>query len=259
MKKYDYGVWNHNELAEDLAHHIGNMPFLDVYLGSPVLDSIRGKKYINGKSTQRADVVSVKPSYRKFCISVYEVKVSRADFLNDIRSEKWRGYLQHCERIYFAVPAGMVSKEEVPEEAGLFVRGEKGWKCVKAAKVRDVDIPTETLKALIFSKTRLSEQQRHANEVYSCLRYDKHTRYQDFKRAKKLFGKEITEALKKQFEYEHGLKDIEFRKKDIEAVENEIGEILKEIRLCLGLRGHSSIWTRDIEKKLEEIKQKAIS
>lgn len=77
--------WEHNELAEDLADCKGT-GFLDVPLGSVLLN--------NG--TQRADVIEIKPSYTRFCITIYEVKVSRGDFLSDIRTEKYKGYLEHC-------------------------------------------------------------------------------------------------------------------------------------------------------------------
>ena len=59
----------------------------------------------------RADLVIIRPSYKRFCVSVFEVKVSRADFLSDIRSEKWRGYLPHCNRFYFALPVRRCLKE----------------------------------------------------------------------------------------------------------------------------------------------------
>ena len=49
-------------------------------------------------------------------------------------SDKWRRYLLVFPRVYFAVPSGLVKKAEVPDEAGLIVRGDKGWTTVKAAR-----------------------------------------------------------------------------------------------------------------------------
>ena len=44
----------------------------------------------------------------------------------------------------------MVKKEEIPEEAGLIVRGENGWKVLKPAKPRDIEIPYMTLLSIAF-------------------------------------------------------------------------------------------------------------
>ena len=146
-------VWQHNELAENLAD-IKGTNYLDVPLGSVWLEK-----------PQRADVVEIKPSYTRFCVSIYEIKISRADFLSDIRSEKWKGYLEHCHRFYFAVPSGMVKKEEIPKEAGLIVRGETGWTTVKAANNRYGEIPYTTLLSLLFMRQRINHSKRNREAI----------------------------------------------------------------------------------------------
>ena len=178
--------WKHNELAEDLSFNIGKTPYLDVTLGSSML---------NNHKVQRADVLSVKPSYRRFCISIYEIKISRSDFLSDIRSEKWKGYLEHCHRFYFATPEGMVDKSEIPDPAGLLLRSPKGWCVVKIPKVLDTKVPRETLKALLFAKQRLSEREKRNKEIHKILRSE-NMNDEDFKLCKKIFGEKIAEALK---------------------------------------------------------------
>lgn len=148
--------WKHNELSEDLAA-IKGTPFLDVPLGSVFLNHMRKWDDLSGNTpggTQRADIVDVKPSYTRFNISIYEIKVSRADLLSDLRSGKWRGYLDHCHRFYFAIPSGIGDKKDIPPEAGLVVRGATGWTTVKAAPNRSVEIPQETLLSLLFMKER---------------------------------------------------------------------------------------------------------
>lgn len=50
----------------------------------------------------------------------YEVKVSRQDFKREIDNpEKRESYKLVADEFYFAMPAGLVSLEEVPEDAGL--------------------------------------------------------------------------------------------------------------------------------------------
>lgn len=46
----------------------------------------------------------------------YEVKVSRADFLRDV---KWTRYLPVCHEFYFVAPKGVIELQELPEHVGL--------------------------------------------------------------------------------------------------------------------------------------------
>lgn len=63
-------------------------------------------------SGQRMDILALGPSGAFWCI---EVKSSRADFQSDA---KWTGYLDWCDRLYFAVPTGF-PEELLPTEHGL--------------------------------------------------------------------------------------------------------------------------------------------
>ena len=132
--------FTHRKLCEDLAHVKGTK-FFEVPLGS-----------VWGGNVQIADVITVKPSYTRFLIDIYEVKVSRSDFLKEIRSGKWEGYLNHCNRFYFALLSGIAKKEEIPEGVGLIVRGDTGWSIVKMAKKRDQLVPYGTMMAMLFKK-----------------------------------------------------------------------------------------------------------
>ena len=46
----------------------------------------------------------------------YEIKISRADFLQD---KKWESYLKFCNWFYFVAPVGIIDPEELPESIGL--------------------------------------------------------------------------------------------------------------------------------------------
>lgn len=85
------------------------------------------------------DVATVKPSWSNPNPTGYEVKVSRSDFMSDVRSGKYRRYLPFFRRFYFACPAGMVKKKEVPEGMGLIVRSDKGWSGVVGPSVTEID------------------------------------------------------------------------------------------------------------------------
>lgn len=148
MKKF-----THNELLEDLAIAKG-APYKNVNLGGAygfickhAEGTLKGGAYV-------ADVLRVRPSYTRFCVDIYEVKVSRSDFLSDIRTGKWKNYLPHCHRFYFAIKSGIAKKEEIPKEAGLLIRGDKGWSTNKMAENRNITVPYDTLLSVIFYRQR---------------------------------------------------------------------------------------------------------
>ena len=69
---------------------------------------------------RRADLMAVDARGR---LVIVEIKVSRADLLGDA---KWQDYLAHCDRFYWAVPAGFdASPVEgpafLPDRTGLIV------------------------------------------------------------------------------------------------------------------------------------------
>lgn len=222
--------WEHDELAEDLGD-CKQTNFLNVHLGSPYLQF----------SVQRADVIEIKPSYTRFCVSIYEVKISRSDFQSDIRSGKWKGYLDHCHRFYFATPAGMVKKEEIPEEAGLIVRGENGWKTLKPAKARDIEIPYMTLLSILFVRQRKNFQTIKRSTIFEFERYNQR------KEIYKALGKEIGDALRNRDEYEQ-------KKFYYESKRERISELIIE---GLGLQ-EGKYWSEESELRelVRRIKEK---
>jgi hypothetical protein len=69
---------------------------------------------------RRADIVAIGP---KGCVTIIEIKVSRADLRGDA---KWPEYLDYCDRYFWAVPPGFdLSPFEEPwfqpQRAGLIV------------------------------------------------------------------------------------------------------------------------------------------
>ena len=52
-------------------------------------------------------------------IKGYEFKVNRADFLNEIKTGKWKRYLGYCHTLSFVCPKGLIDKSEVPPKIGL--------------------------------------------------------------------------------------------------------------------------------------------
>lgn len=101
----------------------------------------------------RPDVVAVRRrQYLRKEIRTYEVKISRSDFLSDVGSMKWRKYLSFSHRVYFAAPAGILKKGDIPSDAGLVVFGDSGWSTVKAARGHTPEgLDADAVLSILFS------------------------------------------------------------------------------------------------------------
>ena len=103
---------------------------------------------------QIADVLKVNPSYTRFCITIYECKVSRSDFLSDIRTGKWKGYLDHCHAFAFVTKKGVTDLQEIPDNAGLIFYADRGFYTRKAPPIINADVPIETMMAIMFYRNK---------------------------------------------------------------------------------------------------------
>jgi hypothetical protein len=146
--------FTHRKLCEDLAQTKGTR-FFEVPCGCAA------------NNVPIADVIVVSDrQFKNFVLDIYECKVSRSDFLADLHSDKYKSYLEYCNRFYYATLPGIAKPEEIPAEIGLIVRDElKGWLILKNAKKRYLDIPRETLLALIFKKLSQDNFERR-NHIY---------------------------------------------------------------------------------------------
>jgi HAMP domain-containing protein len=106
---------------------------------------------------RRFDGLAIKKSWSKPCVTIYEVKVSRNDFLRD---DKWPIYRDYCHRLYFACPIGLIQKEELAPDVGLVWYNSETKRVAtrKAATYRDIELPTSMLYYILLSRT---ESDRH--------------------------------------------------------------------------------------------------
>ncbi len=175
--------WTGKDLAEDLAKGRDQDKWLtwtEIPLGSVMWE--------NGH-TPRADVLSCRKSFSNPSFMIYEVKVSRGDFLADINRGKYRAYFEHCCQLYFAVPKGLITKDEVPEGTGLMVRGDHGWRVVKAAPSREHTPSVELLLKLLM--------RGYEDRLVQWKQYDriKNLEYKGLKEASRRFGLKIANDL----------------------------------------------------------------
>lgn len=138
------------------------------HLTKSLLESFNSDEWIVAREVAvrgckgRIDVVAVRQrQYLRKQFRGYEIKVSRSDFLADVGSQKWRKYLAVCHQVYFAAPAGMLRKEEIPHGAGLIVLGDKGWQVVKSAPIHAPEnLDADAVLSILFSTTRQEQTRR---------------------------------------------------------------------------------------------------
>lgn len=97
------------------------------------------------------DGLAVTRSYTGPCITGYEIKISRSDFQRD---NKYHLYLQYCNEFYFVVPAGLLKKDEIPNDMGLIFYYPETGKLVKKKKslYRQIEEPVGIYKYIIYSR-----------------------------------------------------------------------------------------------------------
>lgn len=110
-----------NWLKDDLREHLCGGGF-EAWTEVPCVGGVVGH------NQGRMDVWAIKPTWEERYTAAYEVKVTRSDFLSDRNSGKYEKYRQFARRLYYACPSGLVKKAEVPEDVGLIVRGDHGWR-----------------------------------------------------------------------------------------------------------------------------------
>ncbi|MBP2635531.1 MAG: hypothetical protein H6Q72_1438 [Firmicutes bacterium] len=239
---------HHDEVAADLAKAVGPTPFLSVPLGSVWMDKIQV-----GQHPGLADVITIKPSYTRFCLSIFEVKVTRSDFLGDIRAEKWKRYLPHCHRFYFATLPEVAKKDDIPSEAGWIVKGPNSWTYRKAAPARDIMIPENTLLSMLFVKER-DPRGLHLKKLSDAEWEAKNrNRFHDIA---KIVGKEVAQA----YADRHSLKDKIWRLDDqIKLMDEYLQQMREVIQNGLGMPKKSWLFAWNIKDRLEELKAEAMS
>lgn len=148
--------WTHNNLANDLAAHLAansdRIIWTDMQLGP--------------SGSPRPDVYTINKSYSRFCPIAYECKVSVADFRSDITKGKWQSYLKYASGVIFAVPKGLITKDDLPKGCGLIVRSENCWRMVKGPTMATLtDLPRDFWMKLVIDGTSRSLREYSSNQL----------------------------------------------------------------------------------------------
>lgn len=204
----------------------------------------------------RPDVYLLKKRYSTFAPVTYEVKVSVSDFRSDITSGKWQGYLNFSSAVIFAVPAGLIKKEDVPAGCGLIVRHDEVWRMVKKPTMQHLEtLPRESWLKLVIDGIDRALEQRDAPKVRHALNSWSAERVL----AKKVGGEIaalISKAMSSKDLVEHEIQELENQREEIrtnakrelqwarEAIERDRAHLtgeLKSLADVLGLPTDSSV------------------
>lgn len=146
--------------------------------GYAVLDEVSTSDAAAGQHLfRRIDLLAVRGA-KKLGIGPHEllaveVKVTRGDFLNDVRHpEKQAPWRDLAHRHAYAVPAGLVDPSEVPDGSGLLTVDDTtpGWdKVAWAKRVRFTDkrtlLPSRMVTAWLYDLARYQSLERGLNPM----------------------------------------------------------------------------------------------
>lgn len=234
--------WGHDQLAQDLAEHLAQnsdrIIWTDMQLGP--------------SGSPRPDVYSIPKSYSGFKPIAYECKVSVSDFRSDITSGKWQSYLRYASGVIFAVPKGLIGKEDIPKGCGLIVRSESGWRVVKGPTLTPIanDLPKDYWIKLVIDGVDRSKRNHINCEM---------NKYGILKKISQKYGEELARALSNR---DHAINKLEYRTNEIkkqlgdidvirhaqrqkeilESEKQELEKIYHELCSILGLPAGSSSW-----------------
>lgn len=111
-----------------------------------------GSSWMTAKGDMKIlDALAIRKSWTNPCFTGYEVKISRSDFLRDI---KFYTYEELCNCLYIVCPKNMIKRTEVPETVGLmyYDHEKKTITTKKKAIYRKIEYSPDMLLYIIYSR-----------------------------------------------------------------------------------------------------------
>lgn len=190
------------------------------------------------------DAIAVKKSWTRPCVTIYEIKVNRQDFLGD---EKWAAYQQFCNRFSFVCPRGLIAPEEISTGCGLITYNPETGALFTAKKSVFMDNPLPTNVFYYILMNRL-EVERHPffseqREYFELLVKDKDER--------KLLAHVVkSKLLKENRKIQTELSRLEYQAKSYQRVNDDLNK-LRVILKKAGISAYPS-FSENLETALKE-------
>lgn len=235
--------WKHDALATDLAEHLRASSHCVAW----------NNMQLGPAGSPRPDVYTLTRSYSKFRPMSYEVKISVSDFRRDATTGKWQSYLKYSSGVIFAVPQGMIRKEDVPHGCGLIVRTDHGWRKVKGPTLREVEnLPRDAwIKLLIDGLARQHnpvaprsiDHWRVQEDLRNSFGQELASLFSDLTNAKSSLNYRIEDSKKALIRVKDQLR------KDVKNLEDaalkeapEVDAVRAELAMALGLQRDASVF-----------------
>lgn len=252
---------NGRDLSESLAQYLQSGMWM-TWTNQPLGSVMWGNAGI-------VDVLAIFKSYTRPIVRIYEVKITRSDFLRDVNAGKFLKYKETCNQFYFAAPAGLIPRNDLPDGCGLISYGPNGWKSVKSAPMQDFELPRDVMTALL-----LKGYQDHFAR-YRQIERDKFKEYRGLREATYSFGVRLSRDIVDSRQYVEEARELkrkveELAGKDFTFLGDAIYWLRREVDSLLGKRKYAEeagelveialrlfegrSW--DAEKNLHEIAEK---
>ena len=192
----------------------------------------------------RLDAWVMRKSWANPCITGYEIKVDRSDFLND---KKWISYLPFCNEFYFVCPSKLIVVDEIPSNAGLLWVASAGTRLFikKKAPYRDVEIPDSIFRYIMMWRSHIEKE-----GIRSFCSRDFWKNWMKEKEQKVNFGYQCGKRIQKVIEEK--IDDVEKKNR---ILKNQIDQYdnVKETLKRLGFDPNTYFSSYQVNKKLEEL------
>lgn len=234
---------SHDELASSLARHLmqdNRMVWEDIPVGC--------------SGSIRPDVLTIEKSFANPNPISYEIKVSVSDFRSDVTSGKWMGYLDFSSAVVFAVPKGLITKNDLPNGCGLMTFNGEFWNTVKRPTLSPSNLNNELLLKLLISG---NERQTNKYQVKNR-DFNEHEHHE---KLRKKFGDDLRSKLYFLSGYEKrkqelaGLKDELINILDLN-IDNEKWSVERDIKYAIGeIRKNTdkSLMKKSVAKEIAEL------
>lgn len=223
--------WTGKNLAEDLAKTLQSqncMAWTNIPLGSVMY------------GVQVADVLAINKSFAHPLFRIYEIKVSRSDYISDVQRDKFSGYFKSAHQVYFAVPSGLIQVTDLPTNGvGLIVRNENGWHVIKAARRTDYKPDVEMLLKLLM-KGYEEHWQRHRSETR---REEDIKKYTNLEAAYYDYGVRVSREIAQTQRFVEEAGELatqigKIMKKDYKNLPDAVRELSKDVNMLMRQKKH---------------------
>ncbi|MFB4260490.1 MmcB family DNA repair protein [Shouchella clausii] len=199
--------------AQDIKYALSQKHREDFFL----TEVKNGPSYVPKGELAIMDGLAIKKSWAKPCLTGYEIKVSRSDFMSD---EKWPLYKELCHRFYFACPRDLIQPDELPGDVGLiwYNPEKKTFYTKKKARFRDIEMSANMFYYIIMSRL---ENEKHPffsshREMMEQYVLDKVSRRELGRRVASKMANELVELEKTNQDMKRKLERLEQNEHDFE-------------------------------------------